>query len=100
MGVAYAPDKRRAAGRRIGYSGINTFPGAPEPNPGRAPERYSKGMDPTAMSKSGNQPGAIYVFDLSVPGGTWGAAMGRPVRDWAIVDLVPEGAWPLAGKWR
>ena len=41
----------------------------------------------------------VYVFDLLVPGGYWGAAAGNPVRAWAIVDLYPEGASPLAWPW-
>jgi hypothetical protein len=45
---------------------------------------------------SGNQLAAVYVFDLLVPGGYWGAAAGYPVRRWDIVDIYPEGADPLA----
>lgn len=37
----------------------------------------------------------VYIFDLLVPGGYWGAAAGHPVRQWAIRDLYPEGAAPL-----
>jgi len=39
---------------------------------------------------------ATYVFDLLVPGGYWGDAAGNPLRDWAIVDIYPEGMQPLA----
>jgi hypothetical protein len=39
---------------------------------------------------------ATYVFDLLVPGGYWGDAAGNPLRDWAIVDIYPEGMEPLA----
>jgi hypothetical protein len=31
-----------------------------------------------------------------VPGGYWGDAAGNPLRDWAIVDIYPEGLQPLA----
>jgi hypothetical protein len=41
-------------------------------------------------------PETIYVFDLLVPGGYWGAAAGYPSRQWAIIDVYPEGAAPLA----
>ncbi len=37
-----------------------------------------------------------YVFDLLVPGGYWGDAAGNPLRDWAIVDIYPDGMQPLA----
>jgi hypothetical protein len=47
------------------------------------------------------QDGAIYVFDVLVPGGYWGSAMGNPVRTWTIVDVYPESlaplAWPFTG---
>ena len=39
---------------------------------------------------------ATYVFDLLVPGGYWGDAAGSTLRDWAIVDIYPEGMQPLA----
>ena len=48
----------------------------------------------------GNQQEAVYVFDLLVPGGYWGAAAGYPVRHWAIVDIYPEGVEPLVWTWR
>lgn len=41
----------------------------------------------------------VYMFDLLVPGGYWGAAAGYPVREWAIVDIYPESAAPLAWTW-
>lgn len=41
----------------------------------------------------------IYMFDLLVPGGYWGAAAGNPVREWVIVDIYPESAAPLAWMW-
>jgi hypothetical protein len=41
----------------------------------------------------------VYTFDLLVPGGYWGAAMGHPIRRWAIVDVYPEEAAPLARTW-
>jgi hypothetical protein len=41
----------------------------------------------------------IYRFDLLVPGGYWGAAAGYPIREWAIVDIYPESAGPLAWMW-
>lgn len=47
-----------------------------------------------------DRPEKVYVFDLLVPGGYWGAAAGYPVREWAIVDLYPEEAGPLAWPWR
>lgn len=37
----------------------------------------------------------VYIFDLLVPGGYWGAATGHPARQWVIRDLYPEGATPL-----
>ena len=40
-------------------------------------------------------PEEIYIFDLLVPGGYWGDAAGNPLRDWAIVDIYPEGMQPL-----
>jgi hypothetical protein len=43
-----------------------------------------------------DQPETVYVFDLLVPGGYWGAAAGYPARQWAIRDVYPEGAAPLA----
>jgi hypothetical protein len=48
----------------------------------------------------GNQLAAVYVFDLLVPGGYWGAAAGYPVRHWDIVDIYPEGAAPLVWIWK
>jgi hypothetical protein len=42
---------------------------------------------------------SIYIFDLLVPGGYWGAAAGYPVREWAIVDIYPESAAPIAWTW-
>ena len=45
---------------------------------------------------SRSEPQAIYTFDLLVPGGYWGDAAGNPLRDWAIVDIYPEGMQPLA----
>jgi hypothetical protein len=41
-------------------------------------------------------PEMVYVFDVLVPGGYWGDAAGNPLRDWAIVDVYPEGMRPLA----
>jgi hypothetical protein len=52
-----------------------------------------------ALSSAG-RPEAIYAFDLLVPGGYWGEAAGSPVRQWAIVDVYPEEAAPLAWSWR
>jgi hypothetical protein len=45
------------------------------------------------------RPRAVYVFDVLVPGSYWGDAMGNPVREWAIVDVYPQGAAPLAWTW-
>lgn len=44
----------------------------------------------------GNKAEEVYVFDLLVPGGYWGDAAGNPIRNWAIVDIYPEGDAPLA----
>jgi len=44
----------------------------------------------------GDAPEMIYIFDVLVPGGYWGDAAGNPVRDWAIVDVYPQGMGPLA----
>ena len=44
----------------------------------------------------GGEPETVYLFDLLVPGGYWGSAAGNPVREWAIVDVYPEGRVPLA----
>jgi hypothetical protein len=44
-------------------------------------------------------PERVYVFDLLVPGGYWGAAMGNPLRTWAIYDVYPEGQPPLVLTW-
>jgi len=44
----------------------------------------------------GGEPETVYLFDLLVPGGYWGNAAGNPVREWAIVDVYPEGRVPLA----
>ncbi len=41
-------------------------------------------------------PEAVHIFDVLVPGGYWGEAMGSPVRHWAIVDVYPEAEAPLA----
>ena len=49
---------------------------------------------------SENEHKAIYVFDVLVPGGYWGEAAGNPVRNWAIVDVYPEGQAPLAWAWK
>ena len=38
---------------------------------------------------------ATYLFDLIVPGGYWGNVAGDSLRDWAIVDIYPEGMPPL-----
>jgi hypothetical protein len=51
-----------------------------------------------AVSSQG-RPERIYIFDVLVPGGYWGAAMGHPVRRWAIVDVYPEGEAPLIWPW-
>ena len=45
---------------------------------------------------SGDGPETTYTFDLLVPGGYWGDAAGNPLRDWAIVDVYPDGMQPLA----
>jgi hypothetical protein len=50
--------------------------------------------------EGGNQSPAVYVFDLMVPGGYWGAAAGYPVRQWAIVDIYAEGQPPLVWIWQ
>jgi Flp pilus assembly protein CpaB len=47
----------------------------------------------------GNLPARVYVFDLLVPGGYWGEAMGNPLRTWAIFDVYPEGQAPLVWTW-
>jgi hypothetical protein len=47
-----------------------------------------------------DRPERVYVFDLQVPGGYWGAAEGYPVREWVILDVYPEHAAPLAWTWR
>ena len=44
-------------------------------------------------------PSKVYVFDLLVPGGYWGEAMGNPRRTWAIFDIYPEGQAPLVWTW-
>jgi hypothetical protein len=46
------------------------------------------------------QPEAVYLFDVLVPGGYWGAAAGAPIRKWTLVDVYPEEASPLAWHWR
>jgi hypothetical protein len=46
-----------------------------------------------------NQPERIYLFDLQVPGGYPGTAAGGRVRQWAILDVYPEGQAPLAWAW-
>ena len=45
---------------------------------------------------SGQGPETTYIFDLLGPGGYWGDAAGNPLRDWAIVDVYPDGMQPLA----
>ena len=52
-----------------------------------------------AVSAQGH-PAGIYLFDLQVPGGYWGAAEGYRVRRWVILDVYPESAAPLAWTWR
>jgi hypothetical protein len=47
----------------------------------------------------GNLPARVYIFDLLVPGGYWGEAMGNPLRTWAIYDVYPEGQAPLVWTW-
>ena len=47
----------------------------------------------------GNRPARVYVFDLLVPGGYWGEAMGNPLRTWAIFDVYPQGQAPLVWTW-
>jgi hypothetical protein len=42
------------------------------------------------------RPKEAYLFDLLVPGGTWGTAASYPLREWAIVDIYAENAAPLA----
>jgi hypothetical protein len=42
----------------------------------------------------------VYVFDVLVPGGYWGEAMGNPVRQWAIVDIYHQGQEPLVWIWK
>jgi hypothetical protein len=44
-------------------------------------------------------PARVYVFDLLVPGGYWGEAMGNPRRTWTIYDIYPEGQAPLVWTW-
>jgi hypothetical protein len=51
-----------------------------------------------AISSPGT-PEAVYIFDLWVPGGYWGEAMGSPVRHWTIVDVYPEAEAPLVLIW-
>lgn len=46
-----------------------------------------------------DQPEAVYIFDVLVPGGYWGSAMGNPVRHWTIVDVYPEVEAPLTWPW-
>ncbi len=46
-----------------------------------------------------NLPARVYVFDLLVPGGYWGEAMGNPLRTWAIFDIYPQGQAPLVWTW-
>ena len=43
---------------------------------------------------------AVFVFDLRVPGGYWGAAAGYPVRHWAIADVYPVDEKPLAHPYK
>ncbi len=47
-----------------------------------------------AISQGGRSQ-KVYTFDLLVPGGYWGAAAGNPIRQWAIVDIYPDGDAPL-----
>jgi hypothetical protein len=46
------------------------------------------------------QPEVVYLFDVLVPGGYWGAAAGSSIRKWTLVDAYPEEANPLAWPWR
>jgi len=46
--------------------------------------------------KGRNLPETVHIFDILVPGGYWGEAMGNPVRHWTIVDVYPETEAPLA----
>jgi hypothetical protein len=48
---------------------------------------------------SNGRPERVYRFDLLVAGGHEEEAADPPVRQWAIVDVYPEGAAPLAWAW-
>ena len=68
--------------------------------PGVIDDPHEAGGAHVRVAISGeNRAETIYVFDILVPGGYWGGAMGNPVRHWAIVDLYPQGAAPLAWPW-
>jgi hypothetical protein len=51
-----------------------------------------------AIGSSG-RPERVYWFDLLVAAGHWGEAADQPEKQWAIVDIYPEGAAPLAWAW-
>ncbi len=46
-----------------------------------------------------NRPEMIYIFDLQVPRDYSGTAAGDRVRQWAILDVYPEGETALAWTW-
>ena len=48
---------------------------------------------------SRDRPEKVYRFDLLVSGSHPGEAADQLVRQWAIVDVYPEGAAPLAWAW-
>jgi len=52
-----------------------------------------------AIQRAG-QPETVYLFDVLVPGGYWGAAAGSSIRNWTLVDVYPEEADPIAWPWR
>lgn len=48
---------------------------------------------------SRGRPERVYRFDLLAAAEHTGEAADQPVRQWAIVDVYPEGAAPLAWAW-
>ena len=52
-----------------------------------------------AIHRAG-RPETVYLFDVLVPGGYWGAAASARLRKWTLVDVYREEAAPLAWPWR
>lgn len=69
--------------------------------PGVIDDPVNAGAARVQVAISGeNSAEVVYVFDVLVPGGYWGEAVGNPVRRWEIADVYRKGETPLVWIWQ